>query len=326
MTKAELVVTGPSFILPGNEQKETASVVFINGIMPRSGTHFLANLLCQHPDCEKSVIPEDCFLTRADQLAAYANSIRHSWDEQDELKDNTGYLDMLMENLGGGLINFLRQARDSAYKKERATAEKRLLVTKTPHVDNISLFFKLFPDEKLIIIVRDGRTLVESIVRSFNYNRDEAIATWASAARKIARFTENQKEGKFLVVKYEDLHTDTEAEMRKILNYLELDAGQYDFKAAANLPVVGSATFKRGEAGVHWMPVKKTDEFKPTERAAGWTRAQHERFNRLAKNELIYFGYEPVAFADNKTLWRWRNMIVNIAETLKGKAKKISKY
>jgi hypothetical protein len=188
------------------------------------------------------------------------------------------------------------------------------------------LFFKLFPDEKLIIIVRDGRTLVESIVSSFNYSRDKAIANWASAAKKIARFTENEKKHKFLVVKYEDLHTDTGVEMRKILNYLELDTGQYDFKAAANLPVVGSATFKRGEAGVHWMPVKKTDEFKPTERADGWTRAQHERFNRLAKNELIYFGYEPVEFSGNKHLWRLWNKFVNIAEIMKWKAKKIGKY
>ena len=85
-----------------------------------------------------------------------------------------------------------------------------------------------------------------------------------------------------MIVRYEDLHTQTEAEMRKILSFLCLDVSKYDFQTALNLPVVGSSTFKRPAGKVQWIPVMKTEEFDPLARASDWTRAMHERFNWIA--------------------------------------------
>ena len=45
--------------------------IFILGIMPRSGTHFLANLLCLHPDCTKSALPEDLLVSESALLRRY---------------------------------------------------------------------------------------------------------------------------------------------------------------------------------------------------------------------------------------------------------------
>jgi len=106
-----------------------------------------------------------------------------------------------------------------------------------------------------------------------------------------------------MIVKYEDLHTNTESEMRKILPFLDLDAGQYDFQRALNLPVVGSSTFKRTEEKVKWLPVMKTDDFNPLTRADEWPRSMHERFNWLAGKQLEQLGYAKKIFAGDEQFW-----------------------
>lgn len=290
---------------------KASGTIFIMGIMPRSGTHFLANLLCRHPDCEKSVIAEDGLIANADFLTRYAACLQNQWNEQMDIS-NLMPKQLLLENLGEGLLNFLRRAKETAFLKTNKnlgvdrTIDKssKRLVTKTPSVKNLDKFFKLFPNEKLLIIVRDGRAVVESNANSFNSDREEAAREWAKAARKIFDFEENQSSKKFLIIEYEKLHADTEIQMRKILDFLELDAGKFDFPAALNLPVVGSSTFKRGEGPVHWLPVMKTEKFQPLARAVSWTRAQHERFNWLAKDELIKLGYEPKEFGCRQLRWK----------------------
>ena len=54
---------------------------------------------------------------------------------------------------------------------------------------------------------------------------------------------------------------------------------------------------------MHWLPVRKTAEFDPLARAAGWDRAQHERFNWLAGKELEQLGYTPKRYPDKRWLW-----------------------
>ena len=96
---------------------------------------------------------------------------------------------------------------------------------------------------------------------------------------------------------------DVESEMRRILSFLSLDLNRYDFAAARHLPVVGSSSFKRGVGPVHWLPVSKTADFKPLERANHWTRRQHERFNWICREHLETFGYEPKEYGSNRLLW-----------------------
>lgn len=296
------------------EDTKPTKIIFILGIMPRSGTHFLANLLCHHPDCVQSVIPEDGLVGRADFLVQYINQLLHVWEVNGDLS-KVSFLspkELMLESLGKGLSAFLKSAQEISLKEDSQKndlSENKMpsrLVTKTPQVINLDKFFKLFPDGQLLILVRDGRALVESINKSFDYPREEAIRDWANAARKIIKFDENEQKNKkkYLIVKYEELHTRTEEEMRKILKFLNLDINKYDFQNALDIPVVGSSDFKRGDGEVHWLPVKKTKDFNPLARAANWTRSEHERFNWLAKDESRQLGYEPTEFEKNKFLWK----------------------
>lgn len=294
-----------------NGNHSEPEIIFILGIMPRSGTHFLWNLLCLHPDCDKSAIPEDGLVSKSDLLARYINLNYHVWQSEGDLPAIPAR-DLLTQSIGEGLMTFLRRARKAADLLEgQPGKEAPYIVTKFPQVTNIDKFFRLFPKQKLLVLVRDGRDLAESINVSFRYSREEAIRDWATAARRIAAFEKKwaDRNDQYCVIRYEDLHAHTEAEMRKIMGFLGLDIEKYDFSAALDLPVVGSSVFQRGEGDVHWTPVSKTAAFNPLSRTQGWTRGQHERFNWLARSELRAFGYEPKLFTGNRWLWSLWNHV-----------------
>ena len=48
--------------------------------------------------------------------------------------------------------------------------------------------FDLFPDDYLIVLVRDGRAVVESKQRSFGETFESAAREWAAGAETILRF------------------------------------------------------------------------------------------------------------------------------------------
>lgn len=293
----------------------TAAPIFILGVMPRSGTHFLSNLICLHPDCQKAAIDEDFLLFYADHLTKFANGLEHQWESLGLVKDSSTK-EMLIECLGEGMISFLHKSRKQAlearakefnFEIPQESFNKRI-VTKTPFIDNLHKFFGFFPNAQLLILVRDGRAVVESGTRSSGEDGETITREWALSVDRILRFDRDPLNAKYnyLIVRYEDLFTDTESNLRKIFEFLELDTNTYDFQAAANAPVVGSSTYKRDADNLNWNKEKKTEDFKPLDRAADWTRAQHERFNWLASEQLKAFGYEPKTFSNNRlfrTIW-----------------------
>ena len=82
------------------------SPIFIHGMTPRSGTSYLSELLCVHPDC-KAPLPllEDYLLHHLHQLVAYVNSVSGSWQPRRGI--DRGHEDQLWRCLGNGWINFL---------------------------------------------------------------------------------------------------------------------------------------------------------------------------------------------------------------------------
>jgi hypothetical protein len=275
-----------------------APPIFIAGIYPRSGTNHLLDLLCVHPDCAPPApIWEDFLLASSGYLDAYVDAVTRHWSPGWGVGDAERRA--LLAALGGGIADFLR---------DRARAPR--VVTKTPSVDGLSRFGALFPDAHLIVLVRDGRAVVESGVRSFGWFRDGAIHGWARAARRVLAFEARAAALRYRRIHYEDLVARREACLRELLDFLGLDAARYDFARAAALPVRGSSRQGR-EAGapVHWEGVPRTAEFAPTERFAHWTRAQHARFDWLAGDELRALGYAPAAPAGGPARAAWNRLL-----------------
>jgi protein-tyrosine sulfotransferase len=305
-------------------------LIFMHGIMERSGTNFFANLLALHPDCMSApIIMEDYLLYYADLLVKYAKHVyqhygRHDWEVEGKL----GSEDILCKCLGDALISFLRSQfsiQDSSRNEGASHDSTRLssqistkrLITKTPSVVNLEYFFKLFPCSPLLILVRDGRAVVESGVRSSLWKHEPGMRNWAKAARVIEQFEERYRtsEHKYLIVRYEDLCDHLEDEVRKVFDFLELDPSAYDFEKAGNLPVFGSSVFRGGSKDrVHWNPVVRTAEFKPLLRWAHWNRPKHERFNWVAGKYLTEFGYDKFEYTDRKFLWSMYNILLDIVD------------
>jgi len=278
--------------------------IFIHGILQRSGTNFLWDLLLLHPDCApaREPIREDLFLEHSDHLVTFAETVRGVWDP---IWGSFGadLPDRLCAGIGDGLVSFLRTDLD------------RRLVTKSPSVRHLERFFTFFPSAQLLILVRDGRSVVQSGVDTFGWDFDRVCRAWASAAETIRRFqqTESVRADRWRLVRYEDLVDDTEGQLRSLFEFLRLDDARYDFDAARNLPVRGSSWFGRQRTGVHWQAVPKDASFVPKERWRSWNAEHLDRFDWLAGEQLRAFGYAapPARSFVTRSIkhilrdWRW---------------------
>jgi protein-tyrosine sulfotransferase len=263
----------------------TAPPIFIHGILPRSGTNFLWDLLLLHPACvaPREPIREDLFLDHSDHLLAFAAAARRAWDPRWG-SFAADLPDQLCAGVGEGLLSFLW------------TDRTRRLVTKSPSVRNLDRFFTFYPTAKLVILVRDGRSVVQSGIDTFGWDFERGCRTWAEAAATIQRFAilEAGRTSAWRLVRYEDLLDDPEGQLRRLFEFLDLDPDSYDFAAARNLPVRGSSAFGREGRDVHWDLVPKDASFAPKERWRSWTPAQLERFEWLAGPQSCHFGYAAV--------------------------------
>lgn len=277
------------------------SPIFIIGILQRSGTNYLNNLLLLHPDVRSpGAVWEDFYLAPAEHLQTYIAELKKRWNPNwvDKLDKLLGP-DALPRHLGGGLLALMEnQFRGVVESGAQITPNKPVwLVTATPNTRNLDQFFQLFPDAAPIIIVRDGPATVESGVRSFGWDYEEAMRMWAESARRITQFCRHpENAGRYLLVEYEKLHQYPDNEMRRIIGFLGLDADVFDFEACKNLGLMGSSELKSGGASrIHWKYVDKPKEFNPLTRAGHWPVALQRRFSYLAGTAMTELGYTSTA-------------------------------
>jgi hypothetical protein len=280
-----------------------ADAIFILGVTPRSGTNYLSALLCSHPDCASAREPvhEDLFLQHAHLLRAYTSAVRTAWDPgwgvfPEDLPDK------LHERLGEALISFLWMEPG------------RRLVTKSPSVQNLDFFFTLFRHSRLLILIRDGRSVVQSAMSTFGWDFDTAARLWNQGAEEIRRFDEANRDSglPYRIVRYEDLVIALEPTMAEILDFLALDRERFNFPGAAQLPVRGSsAFFGPGRSEVNWEPAAKDATFAPLERWRAWEPRLHERFAWIGGTNLQYFGYDATPARPTSTLWPIRQRVLD---------------
>jgi hypothetical protein len=276
--------------------------IFILGINPRSGTNYVYNLLCSHPECsgiaDTNLMPlrEDGLNIYSNLLIRYVDDVHNYWKQYwnqsrklpTDIQVGADSKSKLLAAIGQGLLSCLGQGIDE---------HKTRLVTKTPSVQGIKNIFKVFPEAYVLILVRDGRSVVESSSKSFGISYERAIQLWASAARGIVEFdiANQDSDAKYLILKYEDILENLEKELHKVFLFLDLDPLTYDYHAAKNLPVFGSSEYYdpsvdlAKEAG--WKRIEKTTEFNPKMRWLSWSKQLINRFNWVAGQHMVYLGY-----------------------------------
>ena len=292
--------------------------VFIVGIGPRSGTNYLQDLLVLHPDCVAgATIPEDFLLWGADVLLRYVQSVSSNWLPQWPVQRlEGGGRDLLCRCVGEGLKLFLTsQFQENISESVNERDKRRKLVTKTPSTRHLDHFFRFFPDSRLLLLVRDGRSVAESSAKTFHMPYERVARQWAEAAETILSFQRGNAEfsKQFMILRYEDLFAMPEQQMSRVLEFLGLDVAKYDFSAATNLPVRGSSSLQKNgidpssphvAAGIHWSPVDRPVGFDPLNRWAYWGRARHERFNWIAGGFLEAFGYTKKRYKGQQFMWK----------------------
>lgn len=265
----------------------TDSPVFLVGVHRRCGSNFVADALLVHPGFQlPQPLSEDYLLEYSPLLAQYA----HQTAEEQYRKrfDAPGPYEQcrarLLRRLGDGLLAFLEDYLEPG----------RRLVTKTPDPWNLHNFFLLFPEATLVLIVRDGRDVVESSHRSWP---DEPYTTWmkawAKGAREILDFVNGPGRpwaGQWRLVRYEDLLDGRQA-MEALLEFVGVDPKTYPWDKFEKLPVRGSSTERGGREELHWNPVERPKDFKPIGRWESWGWWRRRQFKRIAGRELIELGY-----------------------------------
>ena len=246
-------------------------------------------------------------MAHLDQLARFSDTVSGEWDREWNV-DDQAFTDLDVA-LGNGLTGFLEDRCKSAR-----------VISKTPRVTNLGLFYRFFPESKLLILVRDGRSIVESGVRTFAWSKEAAIHSVAEAARAILEFRESQAADRtrYRILRYEDLWQDTEGRLRELFAFLELDSENYDWQTALALPVRGSSDLKAHEdSAVHWDPVERDPGFDPLSRFAKWSDAMHGRYNRIAGASMEKFGYRVKQVKAPTVLQQAQNVLLDAAWSLR---------
>nr|WP_086940134.1 sulfotransferase [Thaumasiovibrio occultus] len=265
-------------------------VCFVLGVMPRSGTNFLANVITLHPECVDSApLHEDFLLSQSHWLQWFCRRTKRNWHPKWEKRNAKLADDVLLAHIGQGLTDFVC---DLASEQGDKT-----VITKTPSSKQLRNFFRLFPERKLIIVIRDGRALVESGVRSFDWDFEKACFDWHRSTQRIQRFVEchQDKAEQILLVKYEDLLANTDIELARIYAFIGCDPSKVASQQVREMDVIGSSEKRGQQQDVDWKPVKRSASFDPAHRHSQWPSNKQRRFDWLAGKSLVEMGYQEEA-------------------------------
>lgn len=258
--------------------------VFLLGIQARSGTNLLSHLLRLHPRCgPPGGLHEDFFLAESRHLDLFAKKVAERY--QPEWPITPTARAEILQALGRGLTGLLH--RDARHP---------FVVAKSPAFANLHLFPEIFPGSPLLLLLRDGRDLVDSFTHSFGRDFESAVELWRDGARRWLRFQEGFGDADFhRTVRYEDLVADRKGTLGEAFSFLGLDAAEYDFAEAEAAPIMGSSRTppEEGRPGEpwQWRMVDSLPDFRPVGRWREWPAERLATFERIAGDELRRLGY-----------------------------------
>jgi hypothetical protein len=254
--------------------------IMIQGIMPRSGTVYAGELLRRHPDL--CAFPHQLWEVPALQLAGDVRRLQRDFFLG--YKTNYGRMgeDDFLPIFGASIL---------AYLHESVPPEQRLLI-KMPGVQYLSQFFSMFPHENLLILIRDGRDLVHSTLRTWpRLNFVQVCLRWNRSARavldSVKRFSDAHC-GQYWLARYEDALDDPITFVNEACSRFGLDVDRYPFEKIDGIKVIGSSKL---EQNVTWRFIPKPKGFRPTGYWNKWSPARKIIFKAIAGRSLIELGY-----------------------------------
>ena len=255
--------------------------LMIHGIMPRSGTVYVGELLRQHPDifAFPGEIWEFPFLTLTERLDHLQEDYFEVYGQSREKMGAQDFLPIF----GSAMVGHLHSM----------TPDNQRILMKMPDVQYLSDFYTVFPHEHCLVLIRDGRDVVDSTVRTWRQIQFwMACLRWRRAAKMVIAFHEKHKtqtEGYYLA-KFEDILDNPADFVQNAAQKFGFDAAAFPYEGLDALPVKGSSQTK-SSGRVNWDPVQKPKNFKPVGRWQKWSKLRKKIFKWIAGDALIKLGY-----------------------------------
>ena len=255
--------------------------IFLHGVMPRSGTVYFGEVLRLSPEifAYPNKLWELPFMAHAGDLINYQGKFFQTYQQnRSQLEEND-----LLCLFGAGMMNYLHSF----------VPEGKTLLIKVPWMQFLNYFFTFFPRENLLLLMRDGRDVVHSTIKTWPDRDFESVCRQWDASAKIyldlqKRF--NPGEDKICFVKYEDLLRDPAEVTRRVLEAFDLDWLKFPEEKIHELPVRGSSAMQR-DGKVSWTPAEKGGEFKPLGKWCSWSEKEKKIFKTICGETLVTLGY-----------------------------------
>ncbi|HSB90104.1 MAG TPA: sulfotransferase [Anaerolineales bacterium] len=283
----------------------------------RSGTSFLARLIRLHPDvhCEW----QTQFFSERGPVPYFTSPTFRHWLRHPSNRWTSGW---------DPTAALLRVCCDTLLERGAEQAGKGTVGDKSPNengVEAVTWLSAVYPDARLIYIVRDGRDTVlskriqafidqpESLDRADRQVRqafiqdpapfldrkrsiftakwlDSAAGRWAESVRESAAAGKRLFGDRFAVIRYEDLLANPYPVLRGLWSFLEVGAGPAELEAA-----IAGQIRQNPEADWHQTSPFAFVRALPRGTHGGWqslfTQADADLFERRAGEALKSFGY-----------------------------------
>lgn len=261
-------------------------MLFVRGIMPRSGTNFLADALACHSSVER--FPGNFWefppFRAQPRLNDYLGCIDHSSHAPEFSAED------FLPHIGRAWTDYL--GRD-------VEPGKRLLF-KEPSVDHLDAMFRMFPDCRAVVVVRNGDDLIESLLRAgfglpprsirnphhwrrFLTDEDFRILCrrLKAAADHLHRFLAGNPSGPLRMIRFEELFADSETVLRDLIDWAGLPPDDVDWQALNTLPVRGSSFLRNPDGQMNFEGgVDRSAAFNPVGRSAEWSAARRAFYQK----------------------------------------------
>jgi len=254
--------------------------LMIYGVTTRSGTNYIANLLALHQDIVAS--PNQVW------EVPFLRHINHIMD----FEDAYFRFENLSKNMKKHDFLALFGASFLSYLHSFVSPEKKMLV-KEPNANYLFYFPIVFPNEELILVLRDGRDVVYSTLKSWP-ERDfkEVCQRWNDNARLMLQFYSKHKgNSAYMFVKYEDVVADPEKFITRVCEIYSLDLSKFQLGKVESMPVVGSSVASQDDGKVNWKNVDRPSDFNPVGRWQSWSAKEKRIFKQIAGQTLFDAGY-----------------------------------
>jgi hypothetical protein len=261
----------------------TPRFLFILSPSPRCGTNFLFDVLSLDQRFRIPRIDEDHFIAGFPIVTSFLD---RSFQKSSLHADGRGSLKAeaalamskaLLETCGIG----------------EGPPSDAIPVFKTPSTRGLADAFLTFPEScRFLVIVRDGRDVIESSVRSFPWiNFAYALHRWRLGCEELAK-AEALGSDCVLRIHYEDLLNEPATTVTRIFQWLQWSTESFPFDRIQSIPVRGSSETRCPEGSVSWTPSHHPLSIRPDQRSRSATRWRRVFFTAFGEEWNERLGYD----------------------------------